>query len=339
MSNPDAQPESLASPMLRFLLGAACAVIVLSGVRAAAPILGPLLLGLLVAYALVPFPKWLIRRFQFPKSAAIAMTAVAIVAAGLFMAFSLNLAAVRIEEKLPIYEQHLADLYEQNELFMSAHGVGAPIHSIKNVLTPAQLREIAGIVLPAIRATISEILLISLLAFLFIMEMADTGIKRSVLAERLAYYRSDAETYVAVTARSAGINALVNLTFLVVMGVDTPVIWSVLYFFLDFIPTLGFLIALVPPTFVTLLMFGWKKALLVACGLVLTNLIVDNLVTPTFMQQAVDVSFLEITLSLLGWAFLLGLAGAIVAIPLTLALKKFVAKSLNSEELEAEPPG
>jgi AI-2 transport protein TqsA len=325
--------------MLRFLLGAACAVIVLSGVRAAAPILGPLLLGLLVAYALVPFPKWLIRRFQFPKSAAIAMTAVAIVAAGLFMAFSLNLAAVRIEEKLPIYEQHLADLYEQNELFMSAHGVGAPIHSIKNVLTPAQLREIAGIVLPAIRATISEILLISLLAFLFIMEMADTGIKRSVLAERLAYYRSDAETYVAVTARSAGINALVNLTFLVVMGVDTPVIWSVLYFFLDFIPTLGFLIALVPPTFVTLLMFGWKKALLVACGLVLTNLIVDNLVTPTFMQQAVDVSFLEITLSLLGWAFLLGLAGAIVAIPLTLALKKFVAKSLNSEELEAEPPG
>ena len=325
--------------MLRFLLGAACTVIVLSGVRAAAPILGPLLLGLLVAYALVPFPKWLIRRFQFPKSAAIAMTAVAIVAAGLFMAFSLNLAAVRIEEKLPIYEQHLADLYEQNELFMSAHGVGAPIHSIKNVLTPAQLREIAGIVLPAIRATISEILLISLLAFLFIMEMADTGIKRSVLAERLAYYRSDAETYVAVTARSAGINALVNLTFLVVMGVDTPVIWSVLYFFLDFIPTLGFLIALVPPTFVTLLMFGWKKALLVACGLVLTNLIVDNLVTPTFMQQAVDVSFLEITLSLLGWAFLLGLAGAIVAIPLTLALKKFVAKSLNSEELEAEPPG
>jgi len=325
--------------MLRFLLGAACTVIVLSGVRAAAPILGPLLLGLLVAYALVPFPKWLIRRFQFPKSAAIAMTAVAIVAAGLFMAFSLNLAAVRIEEKLPIYEQHLADLYEQNELFMSAHGVGAPIHSIKNVLTPAQLREIAGIVLPAIRATISEILLISLLAFLFIMEMADTGIKRSVLAERLAYYRSDAETYVAVTARSAGINALVNLTFLVVMGVDTPVIWSVLYFFLDFIPTLGFLIALVPPTFVTLLMFGWKKALLVACGLVLTNLIVDNLVTPIFMQQAVDVSFLEITLSLLGWAFLLGLAGAIVAIPLTLALKKFVAKSLNSEELEAEPPG
>jgi AI-2 transport protein TqsA len=331
VSNPDVQQESPTSPMLRFLLGTACTVIILCGVRVAAPVLGPLLLGLLLAYAIVPFPRWLIRRFQFPKSAAIAITAVAIVAAGLFVAFSLNLAAVRIEERLPIYEQHLASTYEQGEVVMSAHGVGAPIHSIKNVLTPAQLREITLVILTAVRTTISEILLISFLAFLFIMEMADTGIKRSVLAERLAYYRSDAETYVAVTARSAGINALVNLIFLVVMGVDTPVVWSVLYFFLDFIPTLGFLIALVPPTFVTLLMFGWKKALLVASGLILTNLIVDNLVTPIFMQQAVDVSLLEITLSLLAWAFLLGLVGAIVAIPLTLALKKFVAKSLSEE--------
>jgi predicted PurR-regulated permease PerM len=325
--------------MLRFLLGAACTVIILCGVRAAAPVLGPLLLGLLLAYALVPFPRWLIRRFKFPKSAAIAITAAAVVASALFLAFSLNLATVRIEEKLPVYQQHLTSLHDQVETFTSAHGIGAPIHSIRSVLTPAQLREITRVVLVAARTTISEILLISLLASLFIMEMADTGIKRSVLAERLAYYRSDAETYVAVTARSAGINALLNLTFLIVMGVDTPVIWSVLYFFLDFIPTLGFLIALVPPTFVTLLMFGWKKALLVACGLILTNLVVDNLVTPIFMKQAVDVSFLEITLSLLGWAFLLGLAGAIVAIPLTLALKKFVAKSLKSEEPATEPSG
>ena len=336
MNNRAAQSEAPTPPMLRFLLGAACSVIILCGVRAAAPILAPLLLGLLLAYAIVPFPRWLIRRFQFPRSAAIGMTAAAIVTVGLFLAFSLNLASMRIDERLPIYEQHLASLYEQGEIFMSAHGAGAPFHSIKNTLTPAQLREIAGILLRAVRVIVSEILLISLLAFLFILEMTDIGKKRSALAARLAYYRSDAETYAAVTARSAGINALVNLAFLIVMGVDTPVIWSVLYFFLDFIPTLGFLIALVPPTFVTLLMFGWKKALVVACGLILTNLIVDNVVTPIFMQHAVDVSFLEITLSLLGWTFLLGLPGAIVAIPLTLALRKFVAKSLKAEGLATE---
>jgi AI-2 transport protein TqsA len=91
-------------------------------------------------------------------------------------------------------------------------------------------------------------------------------------------------------------------------------------------------IALVPPTFVTLLMYGWKRAFLVAGGLILTNLIVDNVVTPIFMKHAVDISFLDITLSLVVWAFLLGLAGAILAIPLTLALRKFVAKTSSGPE-------
>ena len=338
MSNPG-QLGLTISPTLQFLLGSACTVIILCGVRAAAPVLGPVLLGLLLAYALVPFPRWLIRRFKFPKSAAIAVTTAAVIASGLFIAFSLNLATVVIEVKLPVYEQRLGSVYEQAENVMSTHGLGIPIHSVKNVLTPEQLRETTGAVLTVVRTIISNVLLIWLLAFLFIVEMTDSGINRSALAERLAYYRSDAETYVAVTARSAGINALVNLAFLLLIGVDTPVLWSVLYFFLDFIPTLGFLLALVPPTFVTLLMFGWKKALVVACGLILTNLIVDNLVTPIFMKQAVNVSFLEITLSLVGWAFLLGLTGAIVAIPMTLALKKFVAKNLRSEEPATEPSG
>jgi AI-2 transport protein TqsA len=116
------------------------------------------------------------------------------------------------------------------------------------------------------------------------------------------------------------------------MGVDTPFVWSFLYFFLDFIPTLGFVIALVPPTFVTLLMYGWKRALVVAAGLILTNLIVDNVITPIFMKHAVDVSFLDITLSLVLWAFLLGLTGAILAIPLTLALRKFAARDSSEPE-------
>ena len=85
--------------------------------------------------------------------------------------------------------------------------------------------------------------------------------------------------------------------------------------------------------------FGWKRALLVACGLILTNVIVDNMVTPIFMKRAVNVSFLEITLSLVFWAFLMGLAGAILAIPLTLALKKFLAKNWSEPEPVLNPSG
>ena len=328
------------SRFLRILLGAACTVIVLWGIRTASGVLGPLLLGLLLAYAIVPFPQWLMRRFKMSKRAAIALTAISVIFLGPYLLFALDLATVRIAEKLPVYEVHLASLYQQIAISTSAHGIVAPSLSVESVFTPERLREISRVVLPEAGAIISQGMLIFLLAFLFVIEMlGDAGVEPSPLAVSLSRFGSDARSYVVVTARSAGINAVINLVFLLLMGVDTPVVWSFLYFFLDFIPTLGFVIALVPPTFVTLLMYGWKRALVVACGLILTNLIVDNVVTPIFMKHAVDVSFLEITLSLVCWAFLLGLTGAILAIPLTLGLKKFLATVLNDDEPAMEPSG
>jgi AI-2 transport protein TqsA len=315
-------------PILSLLQGAACIVIILLGVKVASPIIVPLLLALLLAYAVTPFPNWLMRRFKLSKNAAIAITAVAAGALTLYLVLAVDLATVRIAAKLPVYEQRLVSLYEQIASFMSANGIVAPSFSVKSILTPDRLREITRVALPEAGVVISNGLLISLLGFLFVIQMAEQiGVKRGPLAESLVYYGSDARSYVTVTAKTAGINALINLAFLLVMRVDTPVVWCFLYFLLDFIPTLGFLIALVPPTFVTLLMFGWKRALLVACGLILTNVIVDNMVTPIFMKHAVDVSFLEITLSLVFWAFLIGLPGAILAIPLTLALRKFLAQN------------
>jgi AI-2 transport protein TqsA len=322
------------SPTLRFLLGAACTVIILWGIRAASDILGPLLLGLLLAYAVVPFLKWLMQRFKFTKSTAIAVTAVAVLAFVLFLLVPLEFATVRIAEKLPTYEQRLTGLWEQVTTYANAHGFVAPILSVQNVLTPERLRTITRVFIPEAGMLISNGLLISLLGFLFVMEMTESiGVKRSALAETLAYYGSDAASYVAVTAKTGAINALLNLVLLLALGVDTPALWCFVYFFLNFIPTLGFMVALVPPTFVTLLMFGWHRALLVAGGLILTNVIVDNVVKPIFMKHAIDVSFLEVTLSLVVWTFLLGLTGAIIAIPLTLGLRKFIAKGLSDEQV------
>jgi AI-2 transport protein TqsA len=332
--------DNSSSPILRFLLGAACVVIILWGIKYASDILGPLLLGLLLAYAIVPFPRWLIQRFKFTKQAALAVTAAAILALVIFLLAPLDLATIRIAGKLPTYELRLIGLYEHLTVFASAHGYVAPILSVQNVLTPERFRAITRVFLPEAGLIISNGVLVSLLGFLFVMEMTENaGVKRGRLAEALAYYGSDARSYVAITAQTGAINALLNLVLLILLGVDTPGVWCFLYFFLNFIPTLGFIVALVPPAFVALLMFGWHRALLVACTLMVTNLVVDNVLKPIFMKHAVDISFLELTLSLVVWTFLLGLTGAILAIPLTLGLKKVLAKALSDDRLTTGPAG
>ena len=79
-----------------------------------------------------------------------------------------------------------------------------------------------------------------------------------------------------------------------------------------------------------LLMSGWTTALFVGGGLILINLLQEYGLNPILMKKGVNVAFIEIILSLMFWSFLLGSAGAFLAVPLTLALRKFI-KDLVSD--------
>jgi hypothetical protein len=75
-------------------------------------------------------------RFKLHKSSAIALTAVAVVAFGLYLLLALDLATIRIAARLPIYEERLADLYQQIAVSMNTHHIVAPSLAIKTVFTP-----------------------------------------------------------------------------------------------------------------------------------------------------------------------------------------------------------
>ena len=329
------------SSLLRFLQGAACIVIILWGIWASSSVLGPVLLGLILAYAVVPFPTWLMHRFKLRKRRATTVTAVALAATGLLALFTLEAGLAKLTARVPLYEQHLTGLYDQATVLMSHfRGIDLANLSFEKLLTPDRLGALAISLVPRTSALASEALLICLLAALFVMEMLpDVGVKPGALADALLSQGSYARSYIVVTAKSSGINALINFAFLLVLGVDTPFLWCSLYFFLSFIPFLGSAIAMAPPIFLALLMFGWERAALVAVALILTQLIVQNILMPILAKKSMSISFLEITLSLVGWSFLLGLPGAIAAIPLTLVLKEFMVKNLQQGELAGQASG
>ena len=196
--------------------------------------------------------------------------------------------------------------------------------------------EFARMILPTVIGLFSDRLLISLLSLIFLIEMADPeGAKTGPLARNLAYYGADVQAFITISAKTGAINALANFVILIALGVDFPVVWCFLYFFLHFIPNVGFLISLVPPTLMALLMLGWKRALLVLGGLILTEMLGDYVVKPMLMIKGLHVSLLQIMLSLMIWGFLLGPAGAVLAIPLTLALRKYIDSPLVEAELPA----
>ena len=75
---------------------------------------------------------------------------------------------------------------------------------------------------------------------------------------------------------------------------------------------------------------------MLAC-LVLTEMLGGNVLQPMLMKKDLDVSLTVVTLSLLGWGFLLGPAGVILSVPLTLALRRFIDRTGMSASPQRSP--
>jgi predicted PurR-regulated permease PerM len=332
--------QGLPSRLQRFLQAVACVVIIMWGIRTMSHLLVLLLMALMLAYAFVPLPKWLMQQFKIHKSAALALTVALLGALNAVVITLLYESLARTTQRLPMYHERFIGLFEKITSFASAHGMVLGNTSTAKLFTSDRILEVARVVLRQAGGFLGDGLLISILAFIFLVEMAEEiGGKRSPLAEKLAYYGGGVQRYIGISAETGLITALANLVVLVALGVDSPVLWCVLYFFLHFIPNVGFILALLPPTLLALLILGWKKALLVAGCLIVTQLLTDYALTPILMKKGVHISFLEIMVSLLFWGFLLGPAGAILAIPLTITLKKFIERFSSDTALDESVAG
>jgi len=115
------------------------------------------------------------------------------------------------------------------------------------------------------------------------------------------------------------------------VGTDLALVWAVLAFVLNFVPNVGIILSLVPPLVLTLLESGWQRALVILAGYVVLNFIVDNLIKPRFMQTGLDLPPLLGLLSLVVWGYLLGPPGALLAVPLTIAVRRVLQEPAQSE--------
>lgn len=328
------------TPMLTLLQGGACIVIILWGVSRRSHLVSLVLLSILLACCNRPLPEWFMRRFKLGKSAAIGLAAALMGTLDVVIVFMLYQTILRLRAELPVYEQRFMALNDSVLVFLNGHGIHLANLSSTQMSTSDWVIKLIPALLPHAASFLSDSLLVILLALIFLSAMVEEpGATKGRLGETMRYYSDDAQRYIVITAKTNGIFALASLVLFLVLGVPFPVIWCVLGFFLRFIPSLGFFMALIPPTFVTLLVFGWRRAALVAGGLILISLIVDYVINPILMREGVNVSFLVMMLSLVFWGSLLGLSGGILAIPLTLALRKFVDKRSHDGESARVPLG
>jgi predicted PurR-regulated permease PerM len=99
------------------------------------------------------------------------------------------------------------------------------------------------------------------------------------------------------------------------------VLWGLVAFLLNFIPTVGSFIAAVPAVLLALVQLGAFEASLTLVGFVVVNLIMGNVLEPRWMGRGLNLSPLVVFVSLVLWGWVLGPVGMLLSIPLTIMLK------------------
>jgi predicted PurR-regulated permease PerM len=115
--------------------------------------------------------------------------------------------------------------------------------------------------------------------------------------------------------------ALVTIV-LTIAGVDFALLWGVLTFVLNFIPTIGSIVATLPPIAITLFQSGSiGKTIFIAILLLCIQFLVGNVLEPKFMGRGLNLSPLVVLFSLIFWGWLWGIPGMLLSVPLTAAIR------------------
>ncbi len=128
-------------------------------------------------------------------------------------------------------------------------------------------------------------------------------------------------SYLLVTTVFGLIVAVIDTGFLWLVGVPLPLLWGLLAFITNYIPNVGFIIGLIPPALLALLEGGPGLMLIVIVAYSVINFIIQSIIQPKFVSDAVNLSLTLTFLSLVFWTFVIGPIGAILAVPLTLLTK------------------
>lgn len=116
------------------------------------------------------------------------------------------------------------------------------------------------------------------------------------------------------------LGALTGLLYaglLLVFGVEYVLLWGLLTILLNFIPTVGSIISGTLPTIYVFVTRDPGTALIVGAGLLVIEQVIGNFVDPKIMGRRLAISPLAVLLALVLWTLLWGVAGALLAVPLT----------------------
>jgi predicted PurR-regulated permease PerM len=315
-------------PGARLLFNLACLVVVVYGLRYAAAILLPSALALFLAVLSLPILLWL-RRHGVPAWAALAVTTSLNVGVFGVLILIASQSVAQFQDRLGVY---LAELQQLQTAWLDAldarTGLSVGDYIGGGFVDPQAVVAFARNAVGRAAQFLGMTFLVFLIMAFMLSEASVFPAKfRYVMGGevppgRLTKVVSEVQSYVGIKTVISLATGLVLGLWCWVMDLDFPVLLGVIAFLLNFIPTVGSIIATIPAVLLSLILVGTVgHALLVTLGYVVVNLLFGNIVEPMLQGRRLGLSTLVVVLSLVFWGWAWGPIGALLSVPLTVVVK------------------
>lgn len=336
------------------LLALASVVVVVAGLKAGAGILVPVALAFFLAVISLPLLFWL-RSKGVPRGLAVLLTilpaVVALSMVGLIVSQSLS----DVAEVAPHYGERLSQLAAPLTERLAARGIDIRSWFTSEVLDLGRLMDLTANTFAGVAAALSMTVLVPLVMVFILLEAM--GFREKLawalgrdtrVVERFAKINREVQDYLVIKSAVSLATGVLAGTALWLIGVDFPLLWGFLAFLFNYVPTIGSVVAAVPPVLIALVQLGVGRALLVALVYLAINMFLGNLLEPNLMGRRLRLSPLVVLLSLLFWGWVWGPVGMILSVPLTMVAKillenleglAWIARLLDHPRSAREAPG
>lgn len=291
----------------------------------------PLAVAVMIWYVINALSRTYTRFIPWIDSPNWITTSASLISIGLFIMFSVDIVRGNIADvtaAAPTYkanfDQLAARLIERFDL--------TTLPNAKQIISGFEVAPVISNLAAAFTNMISNIFLVLLYVLFLMLEQGtfkkkiakmfpDQGQQGSIMSI-LAHAQDDIQTYLWIKTITSTITGMVSYFVLLLVGVDFAGFWAFTIFLLNFIPTVGSIVATIFPALLALIQFDNPIGpfLIVLIGVGAIQVVVGNFLEPKLMGNTLNVSPLVVMLSLTLWGSLWGIAGMFLSVPITVMM-------------------
>lgn len=286
------------------------------------PVMVPFVLAIFISYLVSPLVDFLRVQWRLPKAAAVTLSLLVAAALLALLAMLIITSTRGLLENIDLYRTRIINLAERGIGWIDRFGdfgQDTLVEGLRQVPLLAWLQRGAG---EAVGFVTNGVLVLIFVVYL-LSGRHPNQFRSGIYAEIDTKVRH----YIVIKFATSATTGLLTGIILSILGLDLALVFGVMAFLLNFIPSIGSFIATLLPLPVALIQY--QSGVAIALVILLPGAVqftIGNIVEPLIMGEGLDLHPIIIILALVFWGLLWGVVGMLLAAPITAILRIVFAR-------------